>query len=135
MSSFCGHLVPSANIAWVDGLDAEEAETTEEQNATPAQQATTEDQEHEMETVENDGGPGRSRTADQRFRKPLLYPTELRGRCDVSLMTIMTRHFKAGVRKLYRTEMRRTSAELSAAISISGSLAISLSIATPGNTA
>src|ERR1700683_2279902 len=26
------------------------------------------------------GGPGRSRTADQRFRKPLLYPTELRGR-------------------------------------------------------
>jgi hypothetical protein len=26
-----------------------------------------------------DGGPGRSRTADQRFRKPLLYPTELRG--------------------------------------------------------
>src|SRR5437660_3227278 len=29
-----------------------------------------------------DGGPGRSRTADQRFRKPLLYPTELRGhRC------------------------------------------------------
>jgi hypothetical protein len=29
-----------------------------------------------------DGGPGRSRTADQRFRKPLLYPTELRGRCE-----------------------------------------------------
>src|SRR5271156_427732 len=28
------------------------------------------------------GGPGRSRTADQRFRKPLLYPTELRGRCE-----------------------------------------------------
>ena len=28
------------------------------------------------------GGPGRSRTADQRFRKPLLYPTELRGHLD-----------------------------------------------------
>jgi hypothetical protein len=28
-----------------------------------------------------DGGPGRSRTADQQFRKLLLYPTELRGRC------------------------------------------------------
>src|SRR6516165_9428505 len=27
-----------------------------------------------------DGGPGQSRTADQRFRKPLLYPSELRGR-------------------------------------------------------
>src|SRR5215831_2742912 len=26
-----------------------------------------------------DGGPGQSRTADQRFRKPLLYPSELRG--------------------------------------------------------
>jgi hypothetical protein len=26
-----------------------------------------------------DGGPGQSRTADLRFRKPLLYPTELRG--------------------------------------------------------
>jgi hypothetical protein len=25
------------------------------------------------------GGPGRSRTADLRFRKPLLYPSELRG--------------------------------------------------------
>ena len=30
----------------------------------------------------SDGGPGRSRTADQRFRKPLLYPTELRGQCE-----------------------------------------------------
>jgi hypothetical protein len=26
-----------------------------------------------------DGGPGRSRTADLRFRKPSLYPSELRG--------------------------------------------------------
>ena len=33
----------------------------------------------------NHGGPGRSRTADQRFRKPLLYPTELRGRSVASL--------------------------------------------------
>jgi len=30
-----------------------------------------------------DGGPGQSRTADQRFRKPLLYPSELRGRSEV----------------------------------------------------
>ena len=29
------------------------------------------------------GGPGQSRTADQRFRKPLLYPSELRGQLDV----------------------------------------------------
>ena len=26
------------------------------------------------------GGPGQIRTADTRFRKPLLYPSELRGR-------------------------------------------------------
>src|ERR1700692_1633068 len=26
-------------------------------------------------------GPGQSRTADLRFRKPLLYPSELRGQC------------------------------------------------------
>src|SRR4029077_8189422 len=28
------------------------------------------------------GGPGRSRTADLRFRKPSLYPSELRGQCS-----------------------------------------------------
>ena len=30
----------------------------------------------------NNGGPGQSRTADLRFRKPLLYPSELRGRWE-----------------------------------------------------
>jgi hypothetical protein len=34
----------------------------------------------QMSLLGMSGGPGRSRTADQRFRKPLLYPTELRGR-------------------------------------------------------
>src|ERR1035437_4205142 len=32
-----------------------------------------------MEALEINGGPGQSRTADLRFRKPLLYPSELRG--------------------------------------------------------
>ncbi len=32
-----------------------------------------------------DGGPGVSRTRDLRFRKPLLYPSELRGRMFVCL--------------------------------------------------
>jgi hypothetical protein len=31
------------------------------------------------EVADKNGGPGRSRTADQQFRKLLLYPTELRG--------------------------------------------------------
>ena len=29
------------------------------------------------------GGPGRSRTGDKRFRKPLLYPSELQARFSV----------------------------------------------------
>jgi integrase len=76
-----GHLVPSANIAWVDGLDSAE---TVEQSATPAQQETEEENDDSLEVIENAGGPGVSRTRDLRFRKPLLYPSELRGQCDVS---------------------------------------------------
>jgi hypothetical protein len=30
------------------------------------------------------GGPGQSRTADLRFRKPLLYPSELRGQWEIA---------------------------------------------------
>ena len=30
-----------------------------------------------LRLLEKDGGPGESRTPDQRFRKPLLYPSEL----------------------------------------------------------
>jgi integrase len=71
-----GHLVPSANIAFVDRLDTK---TTLKQNATQ-EQLTKESREVEYsEVYENYGGPGQSRTADQRFRKPLLYPSELQG--------------------------------------------------------
>ena len=34
------------------------------------------------------GGPGRSRTADLRFRKPSLYPSELRGHAQGNLKSI-----------------------------------------------
>ncbi len=71
-----GHLVPSANIAWVDRLDRE---TSQQQNATPAQLEEEDEQEVSLEVIEKNGGPGQSRTADLRFRKPLLYPSELRG--------------------------------------------------------
>jgi Phage integrase family len=71
-----GHLVPSANIAWVDRLDRE---TSQQQNATPAQHDGGDNVEEPSEVVDSNGGPGQSRTADQRFRKPLLYPSELRG--------------------------------------------------------
>jgi integrase len=83
-----GHLVPSANIGWVDGLDQSQAETTPEQNATPAQLETTEEEGKWARVIDNSGGPGRSRTADQRFRKPLLYPTELRGHKDLALFCL-----------------------------------------------
>ena len=72
-----GHLVPSANVGWVDGLDSTEPE---QQSATPAQQET--DNDESIEVIENAGGPGVSRTRDLRFRKPLLYPSELRGHCS-----------------------------------------------------
>jgi integrase len=71
-----GHLVPSANIAWVDRLDAK---TSQQQNATPAQLEDVDEIEDSPEVVEINGGPGQIRTADTRFRKPLLCPSELRG--------------------------------------------------------
>jgi integrase len=71
-----GHLVPSANIAFVDRLDAK---TSLKPNATQEQPATEAEELEYSEVFENYGGPGQSRTADQRFRKPLLYPSELQG--------------------------------------------------------
>jgi hypothetical protein len=78
-----GHLVPSANIGWIDGLDESEAETIPEQNATPAQLKTAEEESEWQQVIDKNGGPGVSRTRDLRFRKPLLYPSELRGRMDL----------------------------------------------------
>ena len=82
-----GHLVPSANIAWVDRLDRA---TSQQQNATPAQLDEGDEQEVSLEVLEKDGGPGQSRTADLRFRKPLLYPSELRGQCGATPVSHMS---------------------------------------------
>jgi hypothetical protein len=54
-----------------------------EQSATPAHQEGEDENDDSFEVIENYGGPGVSRTRDLRFRKPLLYPSELRGQCDV----------------------------------------------------
>src|SRR5262249_25117818 len=43
--------------------------------------------------VDNLGGPERSRTSDLRFRKPLLYPAELRDRVDFSALRIFAFRF------------------------------------------
>ena len=69
------------HIAWVNRLDRK---TSQQQNATPAQLDEEGEQEVSPKALENNGGPGQSRTADLRFRKPLLYPSELRGQCDVT---------------------------------------------------
>ena len=76
-----GHLVPSANIAWVDRLDQE---ASPRQNATPAQLDKDVEEAAAMGVLEKGGSPGVIRTPDQRFRKPLLCPSELRGHCDVT---------------------------------------------------
>jgi integrase len=70
-----GHLIPGANINWVDGLDRK---TTPQQNATPAQ---LEREEHDkadawspelIDYVANTGGPGRTRTYNQQIMSLLL---------------------------------------------------------------
>jgi len=89
-----GHLVPGANIAWVDRLDekkagdwesgAPNAQTNWPKSANQAQTPTGHETMEDGYLAENNGGPGQSRTADQRFRKPLLYPSELQGHEDVT---------------------------------------------------
>lgn len=64
-----GHLVPGADIAWVDKLDA----------ATDPQPSATQEQPDEntpsadlLQLIENVGGPARIRTLDQRIMSPML---------------------------------------------------------------
>jgi hypothetical protein len=66
-----GHLVPGANIAWVDRLDAKPASDGETNWQKSANQTQTPNGHESMEDgylIENSGRPGQSRTADQRFR-------------------------------------------------------------------
>src|SRR5215831_17541890 len=70
-----GHLIPGANINWVDGLDRE---TSSQQNATPAQPEMKKRDEADAWTpelidyAENSGGPGRIRTYNQQIMSLLL---------------------------------------------------------------
>ena len=69
------HLIPGANINWVDGLDRK---TTSQQNATPAQLEIEESNEADawsselIDCAENTGGPGRTRTYNQQIMSLLL---------------------------------------------------------------
>jgi Phage integrase family len=70
-----GHLIPGANINWVDGLDRK---TTPQQNATPAQPEIDELEDADVwpseliDYAENAGGPGRIRTYNQQIMSLLL---------------------------------------------------------------
>ncbi len=70
-----GHLIPGANINWVDGLDRK---TTPQQNATPAQPETEELEDADtwsselIDYAENAGGPAWIRTRNQQIMSLLL---------------------------------------------------------------
>jgi integrase len=70
-----GHLIPGANINWVDGLDRK---ISSQQNATPAQLKKEESGEADassselIDYAENLGGPGRTRTYNQQIMSLLL---------------------------------------------------------------
>jgi hypothetical protein len=65
-----GHLIPGGNIAWVDALDEQ---TSQQQNATPAQQGGRSQIVKMRQVIQNNGAGEGNRTPDLRFTKPLLY--------------------------------------------------------------
>jgi integrase len=70
-----GHLIPGANVSFVDRLDevpAEEAEANAHQSAPPAHQRETEILPDLMQVVEEIGGGGWTRTNDLRIMRPSL---------------------------------------------------------------
>jgi len=64
-----GHLIPGADIAWVDRLDSE---TTPRQNATPAQLEEMVIDPEIAQVIEEIGGGGWTRTNDLRIMRPSL---------------------------------------------------------------
>ena len=75
-----GHLIPGANVCFVDRLDrvqaeavqADEAETTPQQSATPAQPDEMGIPPDILQVLESNGGGGRTRTYDLRIMRPSL---------------------------------------------------------------
>ena len=70
-----GHLIPGANVCFVDRLDgvsAEVAKTSPHQSATPAQPSEMEVPPDLLQVVEEIGGGGWTRTNDLRIMRPSL---------------------------------------------------------------
>jgi hypothetical protein len=74
-----GHLIPGADIAWVDRLDeaaapaVAEDTTTPQPSATPAQPEVGDVSEEVLEVPEKIGEPGRTRTCNPLIKSQLLY--------------------------------------------------------------
>jgi len=64
-----GHLIPGANINWVDGLDSE---TSRQQSAANPQQSRGDLPEDLPQSLESIGGGGWTRTNDLRIMRPSL---------------------------------------------------------------
>ena len=71
-----GHLIPGADITWVDRLDVK---TAPQQHATPRATWLMSEEEMPLEVVDFNGDPGGSRTPNPQIRSLMLYPVELRG--------------------------------------------------------
>jgi integrase len=69
-----GHLIPGANVSFVDRLDEvlTEAQTTPQQSASPAQQGEMQVPPDLRQVVERIGGGGWTRTNDLRIMRPSL---------------------------------------------------------------
>jgi hypothetical protein len=70
-----GHLIPGANVSFVDRLDempADEAKTSRQQSASPAQPSEMEIPADLRQVIESTGGGGRTRTYDLRIMRPSL---------------------------------------------------------------
>ena len=71
-----GHLLPSANISWIDLLSAK---TSPHPSATPAQLPQSRQVMDLTQVIEKNGAGERNRTSDLRFTKPLLYQLSYAG--------------------------------------------------------
>jgi hypothetical protein len=70
-----GHLIPGANLSFIDRLDEitpEPAETSPQQSATPAQPGEMELPADLLQVVEEIGGGAWTRTTDLRIMRPSL---------------------------------------------------------------
>ncbi len=80
-----GHLIPGANINWVDGLDRE---TTPQQNATPAQLGTGEVEPDYLQPIEKGGERGRNRTYNLLIKSQLLCQLSYAPECGSNLRVV-----------------------------------------------